>query len=188
MPRSICLTLWSMLQPHRQLWSLGLLKPTILQLLKLPQKLFCSQQRDLDEMWWKPPVLLLPSIGGNLYYYWRRSAKNKIRLWVLCDPVNKTRHILMTFYIILCCSGPLKQLSKAHPWQMNSNQPQMGQVVAIFKLQRISADFCSIFRSSKRSASTKDRCFSRFSFFFFNWEIWSLYKWDEITKNSDYLI
>lgn len=60
---------------------------------------------------------------------------------------------------------------------MRCNQPQlsqllMGQVVVTFKLQRISADFCSIFRSSKRSASTKDRCFLRFSLSLFNWEIW----------------
>lgn len=142
-------------------------------------------------MWLKLPGLPLP-FGLTFCITWRKSVQNKIRLWVLCDSVNKTKQILMTFYT-LCCSGPLEQLSKAHAWQMSSSQPQvsqlqMGQLVAIFKLQRISADFCRIFRSSKCSASTKARCFLRFSLFFFNWEIWSLYKWDEITKKLDYLI
>lgn len=72
---------------------------------------------------------------------------------------------------------------------MRSSQPQLSQlqvdqIVVTFKLQRISADFCSIFRSSKRSASTKVSCSLRFSLSLFIWEIWSLYKWNESLQNS----
>lgn len=109
---------------------------------------------------------------------------------LLCVKVSKDQNYPDEFFNHSLLLKSIKSNNVALiPAQLELSQFQGAQVVPEFKLQRISADFWRILRSSERSFSTRARWGLRFSLSFFNWEIWSWDKWDKkIIQIFDYLI